>query len=181
MTLRPPSSNLLTKGRSDPRLYAISLRGLFYTRSATRTIDFSSTFERPQCPSTKYHEDGISSRRLMPRWIHLPYNFKCSITFGSTSFPFHVCRIILQVLAVDCLDEDELCSNLLNVQDTRMCEKPSFIIWGESTYELSKHFLKKWGWLVWGCVELSMQQIVGMQASARVHWCSRGHVEQLLV
>lgn len=74
-------------------------------------------------------------------------------------FPFPRVRDnMLQALAAEYFDEDELCSDLLNVQDNRTCEKPSLILWGESSdergWEASVAFLKKWGWLAWGCVEL---------------------------
>jgi hypothetical protein len=74
-------------------------------------------------------------------------------------FPFPRVRDnVLQALEAEYLDEDELCSDLLNIQDNRTCEKPSLILWGESSdergWEASSAFLKKWGWLVQGCAEL---------------------------
>lgn len=74
-------------------------------------------------------------------------------------FPFPRVRDnILQALAAECLNEDDLCSDLLDVQDNRTCEKPSLILWGESSdergWEASTAFFKKWGWLVQGYAEL---------------------------
>ncbi|KAF3360540.1 hypothetical protein VdG1_01500 [Verticillium dahliae VDG1] len=58
------------------------------------------------------------------------------------------------------IDEDELCSDLLNVEDTNWSdvEKPSLILWGEpwdiKGWEASAAFLRKWGWITQGCPEL---------------------------
>lgn len=65
---------------------------------------------------------------------------------------------MLQAILAGLLDEDELCADLLNVEDDRQGEKPSLIVWGASWdpegWEASVAFLRKWGWLIQGCSEL---------------------------
>ncbi|KAL6414180.1 hypothetical protein AUP68_00698 [Ilyonectria robusta] len=67
-------------------------------------------------------------------------------------------NVLRGILAED-LDEDDLCKDLLRVEDEKMAdEKPSLIIWGDPWdvrgWEASVAFLKKWGWLLAGCPEL---------------------------
>ncbi|KAG7122430.1 hypothetical protein HYQ44_003328 [Verticillium longisporum] len=67
---------------------------------------------------------------------------------------------VLRGLNSGAIDEDELCSDLLNVEDRKWSdvEKPSLILWGESWdikgWEASAAFLRKWGWITQGCPEL---------------------------
>ncbi|CRK23280.1 hypothetical protein BN1708_013652 [Verticillium longisporum] len=67
---------------------------------------------------------------------------------------------ILRGLDSGTIDEDELCSDLLNVEDTNWSDvkKPSLILWGEpwdiKGWEASAAFLRKWGWITQGCPEL---------------------------
>ncbi|KAM0629296.1 hypothetical protein ACHAO3_002461 [Verticillium nonalfalfae] len=67
---------------------------------------------------------------------------------------------VLRGLDSEAINEDELCSDLLNVEDTNCSdvEKPSLILWGESWdikgWEASAAFLRKWGWITQGCPEL---------------------------
>ncbi|RBQ90651.1 hypothetical protein VDGD_04202 [Verticillium dahliae] len=88
---------------------------------------------RPRSPPTP----SLSVRR--------PSSERCDITRGLDS---------------GTIDEDELCSDLLNVEDTNWSdvEKPSLILWGEpwdiKGWEASAAFLRKWGWITQGCPEL---------------------------
>ncbi|KAF7548117.1 hypothetical protein G7Z17_g7266 [Cylindrodendrum hubeiense] len=67
-------------------------------------------------------------------------------------------NVLRGILAED-LDEDDLCKDLLRVEDEKTAdEKPALIIWGDPWdvrgWEASVAFLKKWGWLMTGCPEL---------------------------
>ncbi len=72
--------------------------------------------------------------------------------------PFPVMRN-RALLAIDSglLDEDEFCENLMEVDGDRS-EKPSLIVWGESSdprgWEATLLFFEKYGWLVWACPEI---------------------------
>lgn len=67
---------------------------------------------------------------------------------------------ILLALEADFIDEDELCGDLLNVEDAHRSTnaKPSLLVWGEPSdprgWEASAGFLQKWAWLARGCPEL---------------------------
>lgn len=66
---------------------------------------------------------------------------------------------VLQGILTEDLDEDDLCKDLLRVEDEKTAdEKPALIIWGDPWdvrgWEASVAFLKKWGWLMTGCPEL---------------------------
>ncbi|KAH7127957.1 hypothetical protein B0J13DRAFT_454249 [Dactylonectria estremocensis] len=66
---------------------------------------------------------------------------------------------VLQGIVTETLDEDELCKDLLRVEDEKSADdKPCLIIWGDPWdvrgWEASVAFLKKWGWLLDGCPEL---------------------------
>jgi hypothetical protein len=57
------------------------------------------------------------------------------------------------------VDDDELCADLLLVDDPRdLSSKPSLIVWGESwdsrAWEANPAFLRKWGFLLRGCSEI---------------------------
>ncbi|KAH6962729.1 hypothetical protein DER45DRAFT_624841 [Fusarium avenaceum] len=57
------------------------------------------------------------------------------------------------------VDDDELCEDLLVVDDPRdLNTKPSLIVWGESwdsrAWEANPAFLRKWGFLLRGCSEI---------------------------
>ena len=74
-------------------------------------------------------------------------------------FPFPKMRDnILQGIAAGFLDEDELCHDLLEVEEANQEETPALLIWGQSWdaegWEASVAFLKKWGWLARGSPEL---------------------------
>lgn len=64
---------------------------------------------------------------------------------------------ILRGLEARLINEDELCSDMMSVENTDDALAP-FVIWGESWdargWEVSTDFLKKWGWLVQGCPEV---------------------------
>ncbi|KAH8807671.1 hypothetical protein F5884DRAFT_857245 [Xylogone sp. PMI_703] len=63
---------------------------------------------------------------------------------------------ILSGLVAGLFDEDELCCDILEIDNKS--EKPRLIVWGESwdiyAWEASVPFLRKWGWLVHGCPEI---------------------------
>jgi len=65
---------------------------------------------------------------------------------------------MLQGLVLGVLDEDDLCADLLNVEDDTQGEKAALIVWGEPwdvwSWEASVAFLKKWTWLIHGCPEI---------------------------
>jgi len=65
---------------------------------------------------------------------------------------------MLNGIVAGIFDEDELCADLLNVEDNREDEKPSLIVWGSpwdpQGWEASVAFLRKWGWLINGCLEV---------------------------
>ncbi|KAH7353189.1 hypothetical protein B0T11DRAFT_286405 [Plectosphaerella cucumerina] len=67
---------------------------------------------------------------------------------------------ILLALEAGVIDEDELCGDLLNVEDANRSTdtKPSLLVWGEPSdargWEASITFLRKWAWLAQGCPEL---------------------------
>ncbi|KAJ9258809.1 hypothetical protein DTO212C5_8681 [Paecilomyces variotii] len=65
---------------------------------------------------------------------------------------------ILSAIVAGVFDEDELCGDLLSVEDDGQGEKPALIVWGEPwdprSWEASDAFLIKWGWLIEGCPEI---------------------------
>ncbi|KAI1377271.1 hypothetical protein F4677DRAFT_415763 [Hypoxylon crocopeplum] len=65
---------------------------------------------------------------------------------------------MLRGLTAGLFDEDELCSDLLNVDDDGSSEKPSLIVWGApwdtQGWEVTVAFLRKWGWLLRGCPDI---------------------------
>ncbi|KAI1395816.1 hypothetical protein F4819DRAFT_169738 [Hypoxylon fuscum] len=76
-------------------------------------------------------------------------------------FPIPVMRDnVLHAVVSGIFDEDELCCDLLDVDDIpdTPSEKASLIVWGESWdirgWEASVPFLKKWGLLLRGCTEI---------------------------
>lgn len=64
---------------------------------------------------------------------------------------------ILLAMRDGVLDDDELCGDLLSLDDGRG-ETASLIVWADSwdprAWEASIPFLRKWGWLLSGCREL---------------------------
>lgn len=73
-------------------------------------------------------------------------------------FPFPKFRDnIIQAVATGVLDDDDLCANIAEINYANT-EKPSLIVWGESSnpqcWEASVLFLRKWGWLLEGCPEI---------------------------
>ncbi|KAH6886800.1 hypothetical protein B0T10DRAFT_575132 [Thelonectria olida] len=57
------------------------------------------------------------------------------------------------------VDDDELCEDMLNVDDARdLNSKPSIIVWGKPwdsrAWEVNTAFLRKWGFLLAGCKEI---------------------------
>ncbi|KAH8886608.1 hypothetical protein GQ53DRAFT_694599 [Thozetella sp. PMI_491] len=72
--------------------------------------------------------------------------------------PFPVIRNrAIRAIATGLLDEDELCTDLMEV-DSDWAEAPSIIVWGDSSnpdhWEATLPFFEKYGWLVWGSSEL---------------------------
>ena len=68
-------------------------------------------------------------------------------------FPFPKMRDnIIKGIEAGLFDEDELCADLLEVEDLNQDEKASLLVWGQSwdfrAWEASVAFLKKWGWLI---------------------------------
>ncbi|RGP63756.1 aryl-alcohol dehydrogenase [Fusarium sporotrichioides] len=66
---------------------------------------------------------------------------------------------ILMDMEVGLLNDDELCEDLLVVDDPRdLANKPSLIVWGESwdtrAWEANPAFLRKWGFQLRGCTEI---------------------------
>lgn len=66
---------------------------------------------------------------------------------------------MLHALAAGVFDEDELCHDMLMVTDPNgLADKPALISWSGSWdvhgWEASPAFLRKWGWLLWGCPEI---------------------------
>jgi len=61
------------------------------------------------------------------------------------------------LLAGDSYDEDQLCNDLVEFCDIPN-EQTGLIVWSEpwdpAGWEASETFLRKWGWIVKGCVEL---------------------------
>ncbi|KAF4461136.1 Aryl-alcohol dehydrogenase [Fusarium albosuccineum] len=66
------------------------------------------------------------------------------------------------------IDEDELCHDLVDVDEGGRTDKPSLIVWGEpwdpSGWEATEPFLRKWGFLLHGCPEI---------AEATNRWCEK--------
>ncbi|KAI1376956.1 hypothetical protein F4677DRAFT_62808 [Hypoxylon crocopeplum] len=60
------------------------------------------------------------------------------------------------IRACDRIDEEELCIDLVDVEEGS--EKPNLIVWGDPSdpqaWEATVPFLRKWGWILWGCREL---------------------------
>ncbi|KAH8797757.1 hypothetical protein F5884DRAFT_687754 [Xylogone sp. PMI_703] len=71
-------------------------------------------------------------------------------------FPLTRDKILLAINA-GLLDEDELCQDLLEVDDNGS-DAPYLIVWGDSSdprgWEASFLFLEKYRWLVWDCSEI---------------------------
>ena len=65
---------------------------------------------------------------------------------------------ILQAVACNAFDEDDLCYDLVDVDEAGPPQKPSLIIWGDSwdprAWEVSEGFLRKWSWILEGCEEM---------------------------
>lgn len=61
------------------------------------------------------------------------------------------------LLAGDSYDEDLLCNNLIEFQDVPS-EQTGLIVWNAPSeptgWEVSETFLRDWGWVVRGCIEL---------------------------
>jgi hypothetical protein len=61
------------------------------------------------------------------------------------------------LLAGNSYDEDQLCNDLVEFRDIPN-EQTGLIVWREpwdpASWEASETFLRKWGWIVKGCVEL---------------------------
>lgn len=78
------------------------------------------------------------------------------------------------LLAGESYDEDELCNDLIEFCDVTQ-EQTGLIVWSEpwnpAGWEVSETFLRKWGWVVTGCVEL-------MQSTN--HWRARRGEEPLI-
>lgn len=94
--------------------------------------------------------DSLQSTNLQRRIPHHPW---------IDLFPFPRFREnMLHAMAVGALDEDELCMDMLEVDDSGDNSKPVFLVWGESWdnlgWEASVAFLRKWGWLLRGCPEI---------------------------
>lgn len=57
------------------------------------------------------------------------------------------------------VDEDELCHDIVEL-DTSLspADKPGFVVWGEPWdprgWEASPAFLRKWGWTLYGCIDI---------------------------
>ncbi|KAK7423500.1 CSG1/SUR1-like protein [Neonectria punicea] len=74
-------------------------------------------------------------------------------------FPFPPFRDnVLVGMAAGLVDDDELCADILEVQDEDLASKPSLIVWGQSSdsmsWEANPSFFRKWGFLVRGCPEI---------------------------
>ncbi|KPM40516.1 hypothetical protein AK830_g6071 [Neonectria ditissima] len=74
-------------------------------------------------------------------------------------FPFPPFRDnVLMGMAAGLVDDDELCADILEVQDEDLASKPSLIVWGKSSdamsWEANPSFFRKWGFLVRGCPEI---------------------------
>ncbi|CAH0046904.1 unnamed protein product [Clonostachys solani] len=74
-------------------------------------------------------------------------------------FPFPRMRDnILSAIASDGIDEDDLCYDLCDVDETGPLPKASLIIWGNAwdprAWEVSEGFWRKWGWILDGCEEM---------------------------
>jgi hypothetical protein len=61
------------------------------------------------------------------------------------------------LLAGDSYDEYELCNDLVDFCDVPS-ERTGLVVWGEpwdpSGWEISESFLRRWGWVVKGCLDL---------------------------
>ncbi|CAI6083851.1 unnamed protein product [Clonostachys chloroleuca] len=55
------------------------------------------------------------------------------------------------------VDTDELCADLLDIRPG-LEGKANLIVWGDAAdprgWEASSYFLRKWGWMLWGCGEV---------------------------
>ncbi|KAH7013599.1 hypothetical protein EDB80DRAFT_762214 [Ilyonectria destructans] len=65
---------------------------------------------------------------------------------------------MLNYIAAEKFNEDEVCYDLLYVGDEFFEEKPSLLVWGQlwdvRSWDVSVAFPRKWGWLIQGCPEL---------------------------
>lgn len=74
-------------------------------------------------------------------------------------FPFPRLRDnVLTGMEAGAVDDDELCTDILEVKDEDLSGRPSLIVWGEpwdwAAWEANEAFLWKWGFLARGCSEL---------------------------
>ncbi|KAH7176947.1 hypothetical protein EDB81DRAFT_898455 [Dactylonectria macrodidyma] len=112
-----------------------------------------------------YHGPHLADSRnpliTLPKSLQ-PTAMQMTITHHPWIDTFPIPRLrdnVLQGIVTETLDEDELCKDLLRVEDEKAADdKPCLIIWGDpwdiSGWEASVAFLKKWGWLLDGCPEL---------------------------
>lgn len=67
-------------------------------------------------------------------------------------------NVLKAILRLEAIDEDELCYDLVDVDDSGLSEKASLIIWGDAwdprAWEVTEKFIRKWGWLLEGCSEM---------------------------
>jgi hypothetical protein len=65
---------------------------------------------------------------------------------------------MLRALVAGCLDEDQLCSDLLSNEVYGSTDGAYLVVWGDpgqvANWEASKLFLNKWGWLLQTCPEM---------------------------
>lgn len=58
----------------------------------------------------------------------------------------------------DCIDEDELCFDICDIDEGDRTDKASLIVWGEPSdprsWEATVPFVRKWGFLLEGCTEV---------------------------
>lgn len=115
-----------------------------FSMEGPRLPDSGQSWELSQCPKS-LHPTTLQRTVSHHPWIDL--------------FPFPAFRDnIIQGMTAGFLDEDDLCRDLLEVEEATQDETEALLIWGESwdanAWEASIGFLKKWGWLVRGSPEL---------------------------
>ena len=149
-------AHLLGSPRVDELLTLIQFNVFRALISNTSTLGFSMDW---------LQEDATSPWNT----TCMPINSSCPVSLQPTlvqrTIPHHPWIDLFPIprmrdnmlLAGDSYDEYELCNNLVDFCDVPS-ERTGLVIWGEpwdpAGWEVSESFLKRWGWVVKGCVEL---------------------------